>query len=49
MIELSEVCNFADDNTIFSCRNSFEDVTLLGMKVESKLTLTKMYLTFAKK
>ena len=26
MIEQSEVCSFADDNTIFSCGNSFEDV-----------------------
>ena len=26
VIEQSEVCNFADDNTIFSCGNSFEAV-----------------------
>ena len=26
MIEQSEECTFADDNTIFSCDNSFEDV-----------------------
>ena len=26
IIEQSEVCNFADDNTIFSCGNYFEDV-----------------------
>ena len=28
IIKQSEVCNFADDNTIFSCGNSFEVVAL---------------------
>ena len=26
IVEHSEVCNFADDNTIFSCDNTFESV-----------------------
>ena len=28
IIKQSEVCNFADDNTVFSCGNSFEVVAL---------------------
>ena len=28
IVEHSEVCNFADDNTIFSCDDTFESVAL---------------------
>ena len=42
-ITKSEVCNFADDNTLYSCNKNFQILTLIGLGILRVVFLVVFY------